>query len=185
MRLGVPLLVLAIILAASAAAADEGPCPPEPPHTVAITVLSSSQRSDLTRAVATGALQLAEHAGFTVITNPSTGRSVTMASPACVPTLVVSISTGVPQAFMASATWYFEPVVANATLALPDGRVRRAGHTETARWFGDYPRSYTPDPPAADVSVDPSRRQAEQAAAQRGTTVTVQRLLAAINQPSR
>lgn len=121
MRLGLLLPVLAIVLAA--AAADEGPCPPEPPHTVAITVLSSSQRSDLTRAAATAAMQLAEHVGFTVITNPSTGRSVTIATPACVPTLVVSISTGVPQAFMASATWYFEPVVANATLALPNGRV--------------------------------------------------------------
>lgn len=185
-------LVLAILMTAITTPAgcapqvDAAPCAAELSHTVAVTVLAPSQRDDLARTATTTAVQLAEHAGLTATVRPAMDRSVTITTSTCMSTLVLGVSVGAPQAFVASATWYFEPVVTNATFVQPGGRVWRANRTETARWFGDDSlASYTPGPSWAAVSPGYERLRAEQAAARRGTAIAVQRVLSAIGAPSR
>jgi len=185
-------LVLAILMTAITTPAgcapqvDAAPCAAELSHTVAVAVLASSRRDDLARIATTTAVQLAERAGLTATVRPAMDRSVTITTSTCMSTLVLGVSVGAPQAFVASATWYFEPVVTNATFVQPGGRVWRANRTETARWFGDDSlASYTPGPSWAAVSPGYERVRAEQAAARRGTAIAVQRVLSAIGVPSR
>jgi len=181
-------LCLAVVLAGCNTSLSAAPCPPSPPGAIDITLVSSPQHNDLIEAVAAAITELARRAGVEVVTKTQTNRAAEIVTPVYVPVLAVVISTGVPQAFMASVTWYFEPVSAHVTLVLPDGSIRRSNQTETARWLGDYASfQYTPGPPLtypASMITDLTRQHAERIAAVRAATTVAERLLPALSSPS-
>jgi hypothetical protein len=187
-----PILWLSVCLAAVLVGCDTPLgatlCPPSPPGAIDITLVSSPQRNDLIEAVATAITELARRAGFEAVTQTRTNRAAEIVTPVCVPVLAVVISTGVPQAFMASVTWYFEPVSVRVTLVLPDGSIRRSNQTESARWFGDYASfQYAPGPPLtypSSLVTGPTHQHAEHIAAVRAATTAAQRLLPALSSPS-
>lgn|GEM_PF-5774582 len=154
-------------------------CPAGPPRPVTLGILAAPQRGDLARIATAAAARVLERAGFTVTVRPVARGPIP--GSACTATLVVQVSPGAPQAFAAAATWYYEPLIASATFVRPDGRHWRATATEMARWFGEETsRAYTPGPPRVEISLSPERFRAEQDATRRGTTVSVERVLAAV-----